>query len=341
MFRSIAGCFLLLLGFTVARAQKTQDITLKLPTVKVSNSHYNTIRCLDIRPDTTNLGVVQLGAFNRKAKVVPKKPFTQQLSAVFNSAIDGIAKNHELILQIRQFSFAEITAGFSEKGYCYLRAALYAKGADLYQKVSSIDTVICLKSSLDVTQMILDTGGVVISSFIQKNLLKDPAGITYTYNNILNIDSFEKQQLKVYTTSTYVDGVYLTYQSFRDQLPDQQFTINGDDVNTATIKTTGADGKPQKVKAKNVYALVYKGHAYISSLTEYCPLKKVNDDLVFTGPGKLAPNTADVITASMFFGVIGSLAATNVESTFEMKIDHINGGFIRIREIIPPPYEPQ
>jgi hypothetical protein len=34
-----------------------------------------------------------------------------------------------------------------------------------------------------------------------------------------------------------------------------------------------------------------------------------------------------------FFGIIGSLIASDAEASFEMKIDHGNGGFIRLREI--------
>jgi hypothetical protein len=43
--------------------------------------------------------------------------------------------------------------------------------------------------------------------------------------------------------------------------------------------------------------------------------------------------TGDVIAASIFFGIIGGLLASDANATFEMKIDHINGGFIRTKEI--------
>ncbi len=341
MYRSFAICVLLLLGFTSLRAQKTQDFEIHLPGGKISNSQYNTIKCLDSRSDTTNMGIVQLGAFNRKARVIPKKPLLQQLSAVFNSQIDETAKSGELVLQIRQFVFAEVTAGFSEKGYCSIRAEAYAKQGARYQKLNTLDTIICLKSGMDVTDTIIKSGAINISNFIAFSLLKQPAGPGYTYADIMAIDDYEKQQLKLFTTNAYTDGLYLTYQSFRDQRPDQQFTADADDPNMATIKTTGADGKPQKVKAKNVYALVYKGQPYISNSTDYCSLKKVNNDLLFTGRAKASANSTEVMTASMLFGVLGGLFAANDASIFEMKIDHKNGGFIRLREIIPKPYEQQ
>ena len=40
-----------------------------------------------------------------------------------------------------------------------------------------------------------------------------------------------------------------------------------------------------------------------------------------------------MIAASVFFGVIGGLIAINAQATFEMKIDHIDGGLIWLKGI--------
>ncbi len=87
-----------------------------------------------------------------------------------------------------------------------------------------------------------------------------------------------------------------------------------------------------------MYAFVYKGQPFVATEYGYYPLQKINDDFYFTGKAKVTANTGDVIAASLFFGIIGGLIASNSEATFEMKIDHLNGGFIRLKEIEPKKY---
>src|SRR5689334_3925025 len=110
---------------TATFAQRaTEDYTITLPEQKISNSLYRNISYLDSRYDTSNMGIVQLGAFNRKARVIPKVPFSMQLTTVLQAMTDSSAKDGELLFQLRQFNFAEITGAMSERGYCYLRADL-------------------------------------------------------------------------------------------------------------------------------------------------------------------------------------------------------------------------
>jgi hypothetical protein len=335
-------CLFLLVGNSVY-CQKTTDFTIPLNTDKAIAGRYSTIKVLDSRADTITMGIVQIGALNRKSKVVPKIPLTKQVNDLFKSLTDTKPNGNELFLQIRQFSFAEMSGGFSEKGYCYFRAVLYANKAGKYQKLNSIDTVLCSKSSIDVTDANLKSGSDIIAKYIGDNLMSEPTGTDYySYNDILDIDSYEKRKLKLYNNSSYIDGLYLTYQSFRDQLPDKQITVtDGSDPGIWTIKAPGVDGKMEKVKSRKVYAIVYQGQPYIATQTDYYPLKKVGGDFLFTGKAKATAATGDVIIASAFFGIMGGLMASNTESTVEMKLDHINGGFIRLKEIIPPTYQEQ
>lgn len=327
--------FLLLNGSVCA--QNVEPFDIPSPTTKVSNSLYNKFSFLDSRPDTTNLGGVQTGFFNRKAKVIANVPLSVQLKGVFNALTDTSAKQSELLLQLRQFNFAELTAGMSEKGYCYFRAALYVNRSGQYQQVRSIDTVIILKSSIDVTQGLLKAGKETISAFIADNLTREPSGAIYSYHDISNIDSIEKKKIKLYNTATYTDGLYLNYKSLMDQAPDKQITVDGNDLNLSTIKTTVENGKQQKVKANKVYAIVYKGQPYVASRGVYYPLRKENDDFFFTGRAQVNASTGDVVAASIMFGAVGGALASNADALFEMKIDHVNGIFIRLREIPEPP----
>jgi len=312
---------------------RTEDFEITLPEQKVSNSLYKTIKYIDSRYDTTYMGIVQLGAFNKKAKVIPKIHFSVQLTNVINSLTDTTAKDGELLFQLRQFNFAEITGAMSEKGYCYLRAALYSRIGDQYQKLSSIDTVILIKS-MDVTRPLFRNGSKIITNFIANNLLKktdDPD--YYSFNEIVNIDSIEKRKIMVYNTSAFSDGLYESYKSFMNQVPDKQIEVEIKKQKISSVKTIDQNGKSEKIKAKDIYAIVYNGQPYIATEYGYYTLQKTGDDFFFTGKAKVSANTGELIAASLFFGIIGGLIASDAEAVFEMKVDHLNGGFIRLKEI--------
>jgi hypothetical protein len=324
----------LILCFSVFAQGKTHSFEISLPEKKVSNSLYNSIRLLDVREDTTQMGIVQKGAFNAKAKVVAAKPLVSQIAAVMNALIDSSAQDHELLFQLRQLSFAEITGAVSEKGYCYLRAALYSPEADKYKQLATIDTVILIKSSWDVTKPMFRNGSKVISDFISNNLSFVSSGEpTFTYNDIVQIDSIEKSQIKIYQDTIFQDGIYTTWNSFKQQVPDKAAVAEFKNEKLKTIKATGENGKEEKVKLKDMYAVVIEGKSYIATEYGFYNLERKNGDLFFIGKAKVTANAGDVIAAGIFFGVIGSLIASNAESVFEMRIDHLNGGFVRLKEI--------
>jgi hypothetical protein len=323
--------------FNLAIAQKaTKDFEIDLPQQRVTHSLYNTIEYIDSRFDTSNMGIVQLGAFNKKARVVPVTPFHLQLQKVLDSLTNKTEAGKEtLLFQLRQLSFAEVTGAMSEKGYFYLRAALYQKQPEGYRPVSNIDTVLLIKS-MDVTKGLFRNGSKLLNGFIADNLGKSNSGETpYSFTDIAHIDSIEKRKLKVYNVGTYTDGVYVTYQSFVNQIPDHtnmDVTLKRDTV--SSVKAKGENDKMEKIKSKNMYAVIHQGKIFIATDYGYYPAEKYNDDFLFTGKAKVAASSGDMIAAGVFFGIIGSLIAENAaNATFEMKIDHVNGGFIRLREI--------
>lgn len=335
--RSLILCSFSLLLLIPARAQKAEeDFQIALPEQKVANSLYNNIEFLDGREDTSHLGIVQLGAFNRKAKVVPAQSLGSQITNIFNQLIDPSARDGELLFYLRQLSFAEITGATSEKGYCYLRAVLFAKQNGAYKEVSKVDTVVFVKS-MDVTRALFRNGSKAINEFISASLTvpaSDPQ--LYSYADIIKLDSLEKRRLAAYNTDKFADGVYQTYSAFSKQLPDVT------DINVKTnkngfpesVRAANAEGKGEKIKAKDIYALVYKGKPYIATDYGYYPLNKEEDDFYFTGKAKVQPSTASVVAASAFFGILGGLlVSATSDALFEMKIDHASGGFIRLREV--------
>jgi hypothetical protein len=61
-------------------------------------------------------------------------------------------------------------------------------------------------------------------------------------------------------------------------------------------------------------------------------LEKRDNDFYFIGKSWVPATSAEVFTSGLFFGLIGALAASGGSTDFfELKLDHLSGGFIPVR----------
>ena len=326
---------LIFFSFPTFSQNRKEPFNIPATDQKVSGSHYNEIRLIDARADTIKMGFVQVGMMNTQAEIVFKKPFRDQLSTLMGELTDATAQKNALYLQLRKFSFSEQTGSFSEIGTFRFRAGLYRKIDEQFVKLNYLDTVILVKAGAvgDVTKPLMQHAGTEIIDFVQQNLLHDGAvSDSYTLTEILNPDSVEKSKIRLYTTTQYTDGLYRSYKAFAAQIPDQGMTVEEKNNEIKSIRVTDSAGKQIKVKSKDVYAMVYKGRLYAATSYDFYLLTKNKGDFYFTGKVKAG---ADAMAGAMF-GLMGSLLSSSSYYTFEMKIDHISGGFIRIRYIPNP-----
>jgi hypothetical protein len=335
--KQVSSLTLALLISLVGAAQNAiQDFTINLPAAKITNSLYKTVRLVDVRTDPQNLGIVQLGAFNRKARVVTEVPLSEQLSKVMAALTDSTAQEGELFLLLRQLSFAEVTGAMSERGYCHFRAVLFAKKEDSFQKLDAIDTVVVIKA-MDVTKATLRAGSALLTGMLAANLAKEADGsATFSSTDVIHFDAVEKKSMPLYNTATYKDGLYKTFDEFKRLQPGETSfeTEFGKDSSLTAVKTQNEKGKWSKVSKKELYAVVFNGQPYIVTEFGFYPLRKKEDDFYFSGKAKVAANSSDVMMASLFFGVIGGLIASSPgTAAFEMKLDHLSGGFERLKEV--------
>ena len=339
MKKLILTVFIFLSAPLVICAQKIRkdDFQMALPKQKTQNSLYSSMRFIDARYDTTSVGIIQRGALNLWVKLVTRQPLKEQVESSFMALTDSTANAGELILIMRQFSLVEFAAGIlGQKGYCYMRANLFAGNNGSYKQLSSFDSVVMVKSSYDVTKELLKTGSEVITGFIAGSLVKKPVEKeSFNLNDIYRIDSFEKRNLAVYQTDVYKDGVYRSFRSFIDQTPDGQITAKVKKGEIWDIFVFNKKGKKEKVWQKDTYAVIYNGVPYISTEFDYYPLIKKDDDFYFTGKVRAAVFSADAIVTSVLFSALlaGLVIIPNGEATFDMKIDHLNGGFIRLKQV--------
>jgi hypothetical protein len=167
--------------------KRTEDFTITPPFQKAEKSYYKTITIIDARIDTTAVGIVQQGALNAKARVVPTSPLSDQFQNVLNSINGENAENGSLVLYLKQLYFAEVSKAFTEFGYCYFQGFLFAKNDDgTYSLLEKTDTVTEHKSA-DVTKEILRKGSEMLGEFIAKNASENLIQQSITHGNSLKI----------------------------------------------------------------------------------------------------------------------------------------------------------
>lgn len=312
-----------------------KEFILECALAPSKTSMYNELDIIDLRMEKTKLGIVQLGLLNRKAALVAKIPLSTQIQQSFKAILPLNALQAKLVLVLRQYSFAEVTGAVNEKGYVYLRASLYAENQNMYYHVNSIDTVYLVRN-FDVTNALISEGSFHLVSFLWRNLNENPSNTNpFTINNLQLIDSVEKSKMPLYTVSILKDGAYSSYESFKNQTPDYKVDIVYNSLGEIKgVNYINEKGKKEKLNKNDIYALVDKGNITIVTKYGHYPMVKKEMDFYFIGRDKTNAKTGEVIVASVFFGVLGGLAASESYGDFEMKLDHINGGFIPIREIL-------
>jgi hypothetical protein len=331
----------LLLICTLAKAQSTYPHYFAIPDyARQPNSFYNKISLVDLRIDTLSMGFIQTGAFNKRNIIVPKTPMWRQVDFNLASQIDGSAGTNELVLQLRELNFSEVTGAVSESGFFKMRAKLFAKTDKGYQQINSIDTIAKV-SAIDVSNGLLKKAGYIFAGFIASKLTTPISqGSTVTYTDIARADSIEKSQIKVFTTDAFVDGYYATYNSFKNQIPDGEIIVEGDVIKSNSVKAYDEDKKLKTIRPANVYAIINKGQIYMGTTAGYLPVKKVGNDLVFKTQvsGAASPvYTAIGAQYGAIGGAIGGLASA-LSSTktvnYQTKIDHLSGNFVTFAPIV-------
>ncbi len=299
---------------------------------KIEHSLYKEIGFLDSRSDTSSIGLIYVGILkNIEARLVLKSPIQHQLARLLDSMIDSTAQDGQLLFQLRRFRYNETLS----TRYCYLIAALYAIRKDQFLRIAVLDTVMTIKNS-DIAKFVALESNKIISDFLADGIVMEPSDPKiYNLGDLEHIDSLERLQIPVYNTSTYVEGLYNSFSSFKMQMPDRQGFVNMDgDGTISSVKVLDSSGKKSKIKSKDIYALVYKGVPYVATDFGYYPLQKISGDFYFIGDVKVVASTGDVSTAQAATGILGAaIASAGSRQTFQMIIDHQNGRFIHVRAI--------
>ncbi|PXV69231.1 hypothetical protein CLV62_101500 [Dysgonomonas alginatilytica] len=311
------------------------------PDLVVDNSLYNKFEFIDSRSFNDYLGFVQTSIFNFVTAVIEEPSLEKQLNSVFQQITTQNAQKGTLVFQLRRLYFSEITKNTSETGYCHIRYNLYEKKDNRYYFISMLDTLVTVKA-MDVTGKLLSKASNTIVSHIANNLTQqaDPKR-SYSMVDVLNINYFEKGDLKLYGITQLKDGLYKDFKTFANQTP-KEYKIEPyfEDSLLVSFKATDIKTNKQiKFKADDVYALVINGQAYVSNYKCYVPIFKKDGEYQFINKGTIRNSTffhtVGIQNPDKKFNLGKYLTAPVtldknriVDHPITMTIDHLNGEYI-------------
>jgi len=329
-------CLLLL---QATAQESTIRFSLNPPAEKITGSLYSTIAVTDIRYDSSNLGMVQQGFSKKNYTVVPDTSFNVQAQKVLDAIAPGAGNGHLLML-LRFFKFTELMDRSKQTGYCYFRANMYAKKDGRYFPLSVIDTAIVIRRSsyAELNALLFKESSHAITAFISKNLVIAPVNAdSYTLEQLVQVDSIEKRAIPIYSASSFKDGIYLTYPSFKNQVPDLEIkSVDTSDNEIAMLHAKKQDGGTLRVNPRELYAVIHAGTIYMPAGRGYGILKKRDNDFYLKGEAAVTyDNVAGhKIVGAVLLGAPGILSNPKASYRhFEMKLDHLDGLLIKIREL--------
>ncbi len=315
---------------------KVKYFELEYNGTKVEKCLYNSIRLLDSREDTSNFGSVRVGMLDKEVSVVSKESFETQLGVLITKMSGEIPGNSPILFQLRRLKFVEKAEAGKEYGYCFFRASIFSSKDNNYRLISAIDTFMVVESKKEITKQIIDYANKTFVNFFSNALTKEPKqNAIFSLNEIVKIDSIEKAKIKVYTTNEYVNGVYRTFESFKDQTPEYSlFSITFEDGEITEIKAKNDKNRLRIIDSEEVYAIVNNGKPYISAEYGYYPLVKNNNDFYFIGDDKINYIKGQVVKSNSIFNPTEYVyTPLPITTQFEIKIDHMNGKFMRVKEV--------
>jgi len=345
MKRFIVFIFCLNLRFSFS--QTAEYFHMLPPEKKMENSFYNSFQFVDSRPDTNNFGKVYSEQYKRKLPVALKIDLSTQLNWWLHYAVDSAARDSELLFQLRKFEFVQMGGEIPDYGYCPIRAELYVNKNDRYYRLAGLDTFIyadVYADRVEVTPSLFERASGSISSFISANLKLNPENKNpFSYHDILKIDSIEKSSMPLYINKKYVEGAYLSFESFKTQSPDLELikvNLRYGEIYSMTLKSK--KDKSIKRKYSDVYALVYNGKPYLCGEFGCYPLQKINEDFYFKAKGRIIPNDESLALAGALGWALGGIrgkyfakqiSKANALGFFETRLDSHDGSFVWIKKM--------
>jgi hypothetical protein len=323
---------IIILCCTVSIAQKTKTITLANESISPGSLSYRVVKVIDSRKDKSNIGWVQTGLANSRRFAVFQQPAEQEVMNLIGRSQPYNDNLKNVILRIEYLGVSEQTLAMSETAKAEVALDLFYTNGDSAWFIARKHTTEESKG-MDVTRHHSKNIAIAIEDIVRQfNTYASMLGSTDHSHSAMAIDqvatyqAFNEEseaQTPILLASEYRDGLYVSFEEFRDNLPsisDGYEVALGKNVK---VKWVDNEGKKKRLK-DNVYALAHQNELYIFFNYQFYPIEKKDSGLFFIGPA--VPDMGAAIAGGLLGGAIGGAIAGSASAKRTVyKIDLTNG----------------
>jgi hypothetical protein len=253
------------------------------------------IQIINAVSDSSVLGYVQVGTFNRWMQAQPDKPYTQYLQTYVNRRYGPIYKQGaaQLIWVIQELRINERTFSMSEKGFLHLKAMAFS-GNGTFKLITQLDTIL-VKGGMDVTSKHGDNIGDALQILLEQSLTKQGEGPAYSLSEIQE-KAVQRYQKPALQSKEHVDGIYLTFENFMNDQPsfnNVEYTLDHNNVRFYYTDSSGKKTFVDKFWGVRKKGLLLKQHNDLLipiqqmqngiALSDYLPLARRKNNTILLG----------------------------------------------------------
>ncbi|MDR6526610.1 hypothetical protein J2787_001990 [Chryseobacterium rhizosphaerae] len=307
-------------------AQKNQFIELR-NNIKDKNHVAESLTLLDKREDKT------IGIVSHRKEPYQVKFEKEDLEKLFS---DWFLENNKKLgktqyfLMLEHLKVKDIPGERSVTGHLEMQVSTFLKRNNKYYflKKNRISKDYPQKDHAYITRAIAAKISSELANIVKDSYAETGLNIPVSENDLENYGKIISEQLPVYSSQSFTDGVYRDYKSFAEQKPDKELTVkkNKDGMIKGVKRIDGYDNL-----SKDVFAIIDNGIAYKKTPTSIIEIEKDNEGYFITASEEeIFPksNTAVYLGAGVG-GVIGGLVVAVIDITAS-KIRKQNALYYRV-----------
>lgn len=318
--------FLLLSVFI--SAQKNQIIELR-SNIRDRNHVAQSLALLDKREDKT------IGIISHRKEPFEVKFEKDDLEKLFSDWFLEDNKERgktQYFLMLEELKVKDISAERSVMGHLEMRVSTFLKRNDKYYflKKIRISKDYPQRDHAYITRAIAARISSELSNIVKDSYTETGLNVPISETDLGNYERVISEQLPVYSSPSFTDGVYRDYKSFAEQKPDKEFTVrkNKDGVIKGVKRVDGYDNL-----GKDVFAIIDNGIAYKKTPISMIEIEKDNEGIfIMASQEEIFPqyNNTPIIVGAGAAGAIGGLIAAVIVDVAASKIRKQNALYYRV-----------
>jgi len=190
-------------------------------TVAASGIDISGIEIMNAVSDSSILGYIQTGMFNKWKPAAADKPLTEYLQSFVDKRYTPIYKAGatKLLWVIQEIRIGERTFSMSERGFLHFKAISYAGDSNgKFRQVAVLDTIL-IRGGMDVTHKHGDNIADALQLLFTRSSSAPQANDTGYTTSEIREKALARYNVPALQAKEHTDGIYLTFQEFINDKP--------------------------------------------------------------------------------------------------------------------------